>query len=83
MFPLPGACFHPVAVSGDAAALQQGAADLLVGAEEDEAAGADEGHPGYAARKQAAGGKRSDTLTFIVVVNGNTSVLFFSFGVYL
>lgn len=72
VFPLPGACFHPVVVSGEAA-LQQGAANLLVGAEEDEAAGADEGHPGYAARKQAAGGKRSNRLTFIVVINSHTS----------
>lgn len=34
--------------------LHQGAADLLIGSQEDEAAHTDEGHPRYAARKQTA-----------------------------
>lgn len=40
---------------GDEALLQQSAAHLLIGAEEDEAAGTDEGHPGYTACKQTEG----------------------------
>lgn len=40
--------------AGEDVPLQQSAADLLVGSQEDETTHADEGHPRYAARKQPA-----------------------------
>lgn len=45
---------------GCEALLQQSAANLLVGAEEDEAAGADEGHSGDTAGKQTGGGENGE-----------------------
>lgn len=68
---LPGAGFPPQARlnsggrgerGGYEALLQQSAADLLIGAEEDEAAGADEGHSGDTACKQTVGEEEQEVL---------------------
>lgn len=49
------------------ALLQQSAADFLVGAEEDEAAGADEGHSGDTACEQTEGGGEDGEVLMIFI----------------